>query len=142
MGDSTMPERVAVVMAGGQGTRFWPRSRRLRPKQFLAMTGARVTAVELDRRCIEIMGTTLKAYDNIRIVPNDVLTLDMAEVMGTAPFHIAGNLPYYITTPIIMKILEDRVPADSITVMVQKEVAERQRAETDLKEALETQKNM
>ena len=93
--------------------------------QFLAMTGARVTAVELDRRCIEIMGTTLKAYDNIRIVPGDVLTLDMAEVMGTAPFHIAGNLPYYITTPIVMKILEGQVPAAKMVFMVQKEVADR-----------------
>mgnify|MGYP003606432105 FL=1 len=93
--------------------------------QFLAMTGARVTAVELDRRCIEIIGTTLKAYDNIRIVPGDVLTLDMAEVMGTAPFHIAGNLPYYITTPIVMKILEGQVPAAKMVFMVQKEVADR-----------------
>ena len=96
--------------------------------QFLAMTGAQVTAVELDRRCIEIMGTTLKAYDNIRIVPGDVLTLDMAEVMGTAPFHIAGNLPYYITTPIVMKILEGQVPAAKMVFMVQKEVADRMAA--------------
>lgn len=93
--------------------------------QFLAMTGARVTAVELDRRCIEIMGTTLKAYDNIRIVQGDVLTLDFAELMGAGPFHIAGNLPYYITTPIVMKILEGHVPAEKMVFMVQKEVADR-----------------
>ena len=93
--------------------------------QFLAMTGARVTAVELDRRCIEIMGTTLKAYDNIRIVQGDVLSLDFAELMGTGPFQIAGNLPYYITTPIVMKILEGQVPAEKMVFMVQKEVADR-----------------
>ena len=93
--------------------------------QFLAMTGARVTAVELDRRCIEIMGTTLKAYDNIRIVQGDVLTLDFAELMGEGPFQIAGNLPYYITTPIVMKILEGNVPAEKMVFMVQKEVADR-----------------
>ena len=93
--------------------------------QFLAMTGARVTAVELDRRCIEIMGTTLKAYNNIRIVQGDVLNLDFAELMGTGPFQIAGNLPYYITTPIVMKILEGQVPAEKMVFMVQKEVADR-----------------
>ena len=93
--------------------------------QFLAMTGARVTAVELDRRCIEIMGTTLKAYNNIRIVQGDVLSLDFAELMGTGPFQIAGNLPYYITTPIVMKILEGQVPAEKMVFMVQKEVADR-----------------
>ena len=93
--------------------------------QFLAMTGARVTAVELDRRCIEIMGTTLKAYDNIRIVQGDVLTLDFTELMGSGPFQIAGNLPYYITTPIVMKILEGHVPAEKMVFMVQKEVADR-----------------
>ena len=93
--------------------------------QFLAMTGACVTAVELDRRCIEIMGTTLKAYNNIRIVQGDVLNLDFAELMGAGSFQIAGNLPYYITTPIVMKILEGQVPAEKMVFMVQKEVADR-----------------
>lgn len=93
--------------------------------QFLAMTGACVTAVELDRRCIEIMGTTLKAYKNIRIVQGDVLNLDFAALMGAGPFQIVGNLPYYITTPIVMKILEGQVPAEKMVFMVQKEVADR-----------------
>ena len=93
--------------------------------QFLAMTGACITAVELDRRCIEIMGTTLKAYNNIRIVQGDVLNFDFAELMGAGPFQIAGNLPYYITTPIVMKILEGQVPAEKMVFMVQKEVADR-----------------
>ncbi|NMC31713.1 MAG: 16S rRNA (adenine(1518)-N(6)/adenine(1519)-N(6))-dimethyltransferase RsmA [Veillonellaceae bacterium] len=93
--------------------------------QFLAMTGACVTAVELDRRCIEIMGTTLRAYENVHIVQGDVLTLDFAELMGAGPFQIVGNLPYYITTPIVMKILEGNVPAEKMVFMVQKEVADR-----------------
>ena len=93
--------------------------------QFLAMTGACVTAVELDRRCIEIMGTTLRAYENIHIVQGDVLTLDFTKLMGAGPFQIAGNLPYYITTPIVMKILEGNVPAEKMVFMVQKEVADR-----------------
>ena len=93
--------------------------------QFLAMTGACVTAVELDRRCIEIMGTTLRAYENVHIVQGDVLTLDFTKLMGAGPFQIAGNLPYYITTPIVMKILEGNVPAEKMVFMVQKEVADR-----------------
>ncbi|HWR31053.1 MAG TPA: 16S rRNA (adenine(1518)-N(6)/adenine(1519)-N(6))-dimethyltransferase RsmA [Negativicutes bacterium] len=93
--------------------------------QFLAMTGAQVTAVELDRRCIEIMATTLKAYDNVRVVQGDVLSLNFTELMGSGPFCIAGNLPYYITTPIVMKILEERIPAEKMVFMVQKEVADR-----------------
>lgn len=93
--------------------------------QFLAMTGAQVTAVELDRRCIEIMTVTLKAYDNVRIVQGDVLSLNFTELMGPGPFYIAGNLPYYITTPIVMKILEERMPVEQMVFMVQKEVADR-----------------
>lgn len=96
--------------------------------QQLAMTGAAVTAVELDRRCIEIMATTLKAYNNVRVVQGDVLALDFAGTMGDEPFCIAGNLPYYITTPIVMKILEERVPATKMVFMVQKEVADRMTA--------------
>ena len=96
--------------------------------QQLAMTGAAVTAVELDRRCIEIMATTLKAYENVRVVQGDVLALDFAETMGKEPFCIAGNLPYYITTPIVMKILEERVAATKMVFMVQKEVADRMTA--------------
>ena len=93
--------------------------------QQLAMTGAKVTAIELDRRCIEIMATTLKAYDNVQVVQGDVLSIDFKTVMGDGAFYIAGNLPYYITTPIVMKILEERVPAEKMVFMVQKEVADR-----------------
>ena len=93
--------------------------------QQLAMTGAKVTAIELDRRCIEIMATTLKAYDNVKVIQGDVLSTDFTAVMGESPFYIAGNLPYYITTPIVMKILEERIPAEKMVFMVQKEVADR-----------------
>ena len=93
--------------------------------QFLAMSGATVTAVELDRRCVEILGVTLQAYGNVRVVQGDILGLDIADLMGPGPFCVAGNLPYYITTPIVMKILEDRLPADQLVFMVQKEVADR-----------------
>ena len=93
--------------------------------QQLALTGAKVTAVELDRRCIEIMATTLKSYDNVQVVQGDVLSIDFKAVMGEGPFYVAGNLPYYITTPIVMKILEERIPAEKMVFMVQKEVADR-----------------
>ena len=93
--------------------------------QFLAMTGAEVTAVELDRRFIDILGKTLESYENVRVLQGDILDLNIQEVMGPGRFHIAGNLPYYITTPIVMKFLEERVPADRMVFMVQKEVADR-----------------
>ena len=93
--------------------------------QLLAMTGAHVTAVELDRRFIDILAKTLQGYENISVVQGDVLSLDMQEIMGQGKFQIAGNLPYYITTPIIMKFLEERVPAERMVFMVQKEVADR-----------------
>ena len=93
--------------------------------QLLAMTGAHVTAVELDRRFIDILAKTLQGYENINVVQGDVLSLDMQEIMGQGKFQIAGNLPYYITTPIIMKFLEERVLAERMVFMVQKEVADR-----------------
>lgn len=93
--------------------------------QMLAMTGAQITAVELDRRFIEILSKTLESYNNVRVVQGDVLSLDIREVMGPGRFHIAGNLPYYITTPIVMKFLEEKISADRMVFMVQKEVADR-----------------
>ena len=93
--------------------------------QLLAMTGAQVTAVELDRRFIDILGKTMQDYKNVRVLQGDVLSLNIQEIMGQGRFNIAGNLPYYITTPIIMKFLEERVPADRMIFMVQKEVADR-----------------
>lgn len=93
--------------------------------QQLAMTGAQVTAVELDRRFIDILAKTLQNYDNVRVVQGDILSLNIREIMGAGRFQIAGNLPYYITTPIVMKFLEEKVPVDRMVFMVQKEVADR-----------------
>ena len=98
-----------------------------------AQRAGRVAAVEIDRNLIPILEETLKEYDNVVIVNQDVLKTDMTKLVNEnrqkGGVRIIGNLPYYITTPIIMKLLEDRVPADSITVMMQKEVADRIKAE-------------
>ena len=99
----------------------------------LAQRASFVTAVEIDGRLIPILEETLAEYDNIRIVNQDILKTDLSQIIEesrqagrfTSKVHIIGNLPYYITTPIIMKLLEEQVPADSITVMMQKEVADR-----------------
>lgn len=102
----------------------------------LAERASFVTAVEIDGRLIPILEETLSEYDNIRIVNQDILKTDLGRIIEesrqdgrfTGKVHIIGNLPYYITTPIIMKLLEEQVPADSITVMMQKEVADRIRS--------------
>ena len=93
--------------------------------QGLAEAGADVTAVELDKKLPAILAKTLEGYDNIRIVPGDILKVDIPEIMGEGPFKVAANLPYYITTPIIMALLERRLPITQLVTMVQKEVAER-----------------
>lgn len=91
--------------------------------QGLAQSGADVTAIELDRRLLEVLDTTLASYDNVRIVHGDVLKLDVATIMNHKPFKVVANLPYYITTPIIMSLLESKLPIERLVVMVQKEVA-------------------
>lgn len=93
--------------------------------QGLAETGAPVTAVELDDRLLPVLDKTLEHYENIRIVHGDILNVDIEDIMGHQPFTVCANLPYYITTPIIMKLLEKKLPIKKIVVMVQKEVAER-----------------
>lgn len=93
--------------------------------QALAETGADVTAVELDDRLLPVLDKTLEHYDNVRIVHGDILRIDIEDTMNHQPFKVCANLPYYITTPIIMKLLEQRLPITKIVVMVQKEVAER-----------------
>ena len=93
--------------------------------QGLAETGAAVTAVELDDRLLPVLDKTLEHYDNVRIVHGDILKVDIEDIMGHQPFTVCANLPYYITTPIIMKLLEKKLPIKKIVVMVQKEVAER-----------------
>lgn len=93
--------------------------------QALAETGADVTAVELDKKLLAVLAETLKDYDNVRIVPGDILKTDIPALMGDQPFKVVANLPYYITTPIIMALLEQKLPITRIVTMVQKEVAER-----------------
>ena len=93
--------------------------------QGLAEAGAEVTAVELDKKLPAVLAETLKAYDNVTIVPGDILKVNLPEIMGEGPFKVAANLPYYITTPILMALLERHLPITRMVTMVQKEVAER-----------------
>ena len=102
--------------------------------QGLAQSGADVTAIELDRRLLEVLDTTLASYDNVRIVHGDVLKLDVATIMNHKPFKVIANLPYYITTPIIMSLLESKLPIERLVVMVQKEVALRMVAKPGTKD--------
>lgn len=93
--------------------------------QALAETGAAVTAVELDTHLLPVLEKTLEHYPNVRVVQGDILRTDILELMGHRPFTVCANLPYYITTPIIMKLLEQRLPVEKLVVMVQREVAQR-----------------
>lgn len=102
--------------------------------QGLAQSGADVTAIELDRRLLEVLDTTLASYDNVRIVHGDVLKLDVPTIMNHKPFKVVANLPYYITTPIIMSLLESKLPIERLVVMVQKEVALRMLAKPGTKD--------
>ena len=102
--------------------------------QGLAQSGADVTAIELDRRLLEVLDTTLASYDNVRIIHGDVLKLDMPTIMNHKPFKVVANLPYYITTPIIMSLLESKLPIERLVVMVQKEVALRMVAKPGTKD--------
>ena len=100
--------------------------------QHLAEHAGHVTAIEIDRALIPILEETLGAYKNVTIVNQDILKFDLEKLVKEQnqgkPIKIVANLPYYITTPIIMGILEEHVPVQSITVMVQKEVAKRMQA--------------
>ncbi len=95
----------------------------------LALTGAKCIAVEIDKALIPILNESMAEFDNFKLINNDILKVDIkklcAEEFDGKPFHVVANLPYYITTPIVMKLLEDKLPVKSMTLMVQKEVAER-----------------
>lgn len=97
--------------------------------QYLAENAGRVVAVEIDRNLIPILKETLADYDNVTVINEDILRVDIKalaeEYNGGKPIKVVANLPYYITTPIIMGLFESGVPIDNITVMVQKEVADR-----------------
>ena len=99
--------------------------------QHLAERAGKVLAVEIDRALIPILEESLADYDNVEILQGDILeqNLDeLAEKLGGRPIKVVANLPYYITTPILMTLLESKLPIVSITVMVQREVAERMQA--------------
>ncbi len=100
--------------------------------QYLCERARKVAAVEIDKNLIPILEHTLSEYNNIEIIHSDILKMDIAALVrgknGGMPIKVAANLPYYITTPIIMELFESRVPIDSITIMVQKEVADRMQA--------------
>lgn len=100
--------------------------------QFLAENAGRVVAVEIDTKLIPILEDTLAPFDNVTVINDDILKVDIKELTqkynGGRPIKVVANLPYYITTPIIMGLLEKHVPIHSITVMVQKEVAMRMQA--------------
>lgn len=102
--------------------------------QGLAQSGANVTAIELDTRLLEVLDTTLAQYSNVTIVHGDVLKLDVPSIMNNELFKVVANLPYYITTPIIMSLLESRLPIERLVVMVQKEVALRMVAKPGTKD--------
>ena len=97
--------------------------------QYLAENAGHVVAVEIDRNLIPILKETLADYDNVTVINEDILRVDIKalaeEYNGGKPIKVVANLPYYITNPIIMGLFESGVPIDNITVMVQKEVADR-----------------
>ena len=97
--------------------------------QYLCESAREVAAVEIDKALIPILKDTLSPYDNVTVINEDILKVDInrlaQEKNGGRPIKVVANLPYYITTPIIMGLFESHVPIDSITIMVQKEVADR-----------------
>ncbi len=106
--------------------------------QYLAESARQVVAVEIDKNLIPILSETLADYDNVTVINEDILKLDICSLVEKEndgkPIKVVANLPYYITTPIIMGLFESHVPLKSITVMVQKEVAERMQAAPGSKE--------
>ena len=123
------PTDLAIEIGPGIGTLT----------QYLCACAGAVRAIEIDRDLLPVLAETLAQWDNVRIISGDVMKVDLREVIGeglaaigeTAGTHrvrVVANLPYYITTPILMKLLEEELPVDSITVMVQKEVADRMKA--------------
>ncbi len=106
--------------------------------QALAEQAKKVVAVEIDRGLIPILAETLGEYKNVNIVHGDILKLDLHQLIQEefegAPVKVIANLPYYVTTPIIMKFLEERVPIKSMVVMIQKEVADRMQAKPGTKD--------
>lgn len=104
----------------------------------LAIHADKVVAFEIDQRLLPILQDTLQDYDNVEIIHQDILESDVGEVMSAhfdpkQPIHLVANLPYYITTPILMKLLGEKLPVSTLTVMIQKEVADRMAAKPNTK---------
>ncbi len=106
--------------------------------QYLCEHARQVLAVEIDKNLIPILQETLSSYDNVDILQGDILKQDIEAIANQynegKPIKVVANLPYYITTPIIMELFESRVPLANVTVMVQKEVADRMKAEPGSKD--------
>ncbi len=106
--------------------------------QYLAERARQVMAVEIDRNLIPILSETLSDYDNVEILNADILKIDLRKTVEEKnqgkPIKVVANLPYYITTSIIMELFESEIPVDNITVMVQKEVADRMQAQPGTKD--------
>lgn len=103
--------------------------------QYLAEAAGKVYAVEIDKNLLPVLDETLADYDNVTVVNQDILKVDIKELLGEGvSCKVVANLPYYITTPIIMGLFENEIPAKSITVMVQKEVAMRMQAKPGTKD--------
>ena len=122
------PEDFVVEIGPGIGTMT----------QYLAESAGQVLAVEIDDKLIPVLQETLGSYENASVLHQDVLTVDFAEIAEVKnqgrPLKFVANLPYYITTPILMQLIQNQVPFTSITVMVQKEVAERMQAQPGSKD--------
>src|SRR5699024_5809035 len=102
----------------------------------LAIHAKQGAAFKMDQRLLPILDNTLQGYNNVQVIHEDILEADVAKVIQThfepgQAIHIVANLPYYITTPILMKLLHENLPVASITVMIQKEVADRMSASTN-----------
>lgn len=123
-GSDIEPEDLVIEIGPGMGVLTAAAAER----------AGKVVAVEIDKKLIPILKETLADYDNIEVINADIMKTDLAEIVEAhrppagGKVRVIGNLPYYITTPIIMKLLEENVPADSITIMMQKEVADRIKA--------------
>lgn len=106
--------------------------------QYLAEAAREVVAVEIDKQLIPILQDTLSGYDNVTVINGDILKVDINRLVeernGGRPVKVVANLPYYITTPIVMELFESRVPLESVTIMVQKEVADRMQVGPGTKE--------
>ena len=105
----------------------------------LAQRADKVVSVELDRRLLPVLQETLAEFDNVTVVNDDILKVDLKKLLADEfagmPVAVCANLPYYITSPVIMKLLEERLPITSLTVMVQKEAADRLCAEPGMRQA-------